>query len=77
MNKARRKWLQSVIDALEEQKGELESIQEEEQEAFDNMPEGLQDSDRGQTIYENIDTLESAASNLEDIISELQEVLER
>lgn len=41
------------------------------------MPEGLQDSDRGQTIYENIDTLESAASNLEDIISELQEVLER
>lgn len=77
MNKARRKWLQSVIDALEEQKCEIESIQEEEQEAYDNMPEGLQEAERGQTIYENCDTLESAASDLEDIISNLQEALER
>ena len=77
MNKARRKWLQSVIDALEEQKCEIDNIAEEEQEAYDNMPEGLQEAERGQTIYENISDLESASSDLEDIISNLQEILER
>ena len=48
----------------------------EEQEAFDNMPESLQDSERGQTMYENIDNLESATSDLEDVIMNLQEIIE-
>lgn len=77
MNKARRKWLEETINKLEEQKTELESIGEEEQEAYDNMPESLQDSEKGQTMYENIDTLETAASDLDDIITNLQEILER
>lgn len=77
MNKARRKWLEETINKLEEQKTELESIGEEEQEAYDNMPESLQDSEKGQTMYENIDTLEAAASDLDDIITNLQEILER
>ena len=77
MNKARRKWLQKVIDALEEQKSEIDSIYDEEQEAYDNMPEGLQESERGQAVGENVDGLESASSELEDIISNLQEILER
>ena len=77
MNKARRKWLQSVINALEEQKGELESIQDEEQEAYDNLPESLNDTDRANDMYENIDGLGDAASELDDIISNLQEILER
>jgi hypothetical protein len=41
------------------------------------MPESLQESEKGQTMYENIDTLESASSDLEDIISNLEEILER
>ena len=77
MNKARRKWLEETINKLEEQKTELESIGEEEQEAYDNMPESLQDSEKGQTMYENIDTLETAASDLDDILTNLQEILER
>ena len=77
MNKTRRKWLEKTIATLEDQKLELESICEEEQEAYDNMPESLQESEKGQTMYENIDTLESASSDLEDIISNLEEILER
>lgn len=76
MNKQRRKWLQDIIDALENQKQEIESLTMEEQEAFDNMPESLQDSERGQTMYENIDNLESATSDLEDVIMNLQEIIE-
>lgn len=75
MNKERRKWLEKTIEALEEQRAELESIYEEEQEAYDNMPESLQDSERGQTLYDNIDALESATSDLDDVISNLQEIL--
>lgn len=74
MNKERRKWLEKTIEALEEQRAELESICEEEQ-AYDNMPESLQDSERGQTLYDNIDALESAVSDLDDVISNLQEIL--
>ena len=77
MNKTRRKWLEKTIATLEDQKLELESICEEEQEVYDNMPESLQESEKGQTMYENIDTLESASSDLEDIISNLEEILER
>lgn len=77
MNKARRKWLQSVIEQLEAQKTEIESIQEEEQEAYDNMPESLQDSERGQAMYECVSDLESERDSLEDVAQNLQEILER
>lgn len=76
MNKQRRKWLQDIIDALENQKQEIESLTMEEQEAFDNMPESLQDSERGQTMSDNIDNLESANSDLEDVINNLQDIIE-
>lgn len=42
MNKQRRKWLESVINHLEEQRDELSNIYDEEQEAYDNLPEGIQ-----------------------------------
>ena len=41
MNKKRRKWLENIINKLEEQKDELDSLICEEQEAYDNMPESL------------------------------------
>jgi hypothetical protein len=77
MNKARRKWLEDVIAKLEEQKEELESIQCEEQESCDNMPESLQYSERGEAIEENANDLDSYASDLQDVIDNLQEILDR
>lgn len=77
MNKARRKWLEDIIGKLEEQKEELYNLQQEEQEAYDNMPESLQDSERGQTAYEYASDLEDEHSNLEDVIQNLQEILDR
>lgn len=77
MNKARRKWLEDVIAKLEEQKEELESIQCEEQESYDNMPESLQYSERGEAIEENANDLDSYASDLQDVIDNLQEILYR
>ena len=78
MNKARRKWLENIIDKLDDIKSEIESIREEEQESYDNIPENLNDSEMATTMEENIDNLDEVLSNLEDyIIDGLNEILER
>lgn len=51
MNKQRRKELEEAVRLLEEAYSTIESILEQEQEAFDNMPEGLQESERGEQSY--------------------------
>lgn len=76
MNKQRRNRLQKVIDKLEELKQEVSSICEEEQEAYDNMPESLQDGERGSQMYENISNLEDRESDFEELIEYLQEVID-
>lgn len=55
MNAARRKTIRGIIEKLEAIKADIEEAKEavddvaaEEREAFDNMPEGAQASDRGQ-----------------------------
>ena len=77
MNKARRKMLQDIIDELDAQREQIEAVQMEEQDAYDNLPESIQYSERGETMSENASDLEQATSDLEDVISTLQEVLER
>lgn len=67
----------SVDDCLDQLQGaysNLERARDEEQDAFDNMPEGLQESDRGAEMEENIEALDNAISALDDAISALQEV---
>ena len=77
MNKQRRKWLEKIIGQLETAKGEIDSVAEEEREAYENLPEGIQESDRGDAMCENADDLEQASSELDDLIQNLNEILER
>ena len=67
MNKARRKRIEDVQSRLEELKQEIDGILAEEQEAYDNMPESLQEGERGEAMQEAIDALESAVSSCEEI----------
>ena len=76
MNKPRRKEIQRAIDLLCEAEGILASAEGDEQEAYDNMPEGLQDSERGEKMSENIDVLIECQSELEDMVESLLEVIE-
>ena len=75
MNKQRRKTIEEVIELLEDAKATLETIAEEEQEAYDNLPQGIQDSERGETMSNNVGEMEEASSTLEDVISQLQGVI--
>lgn len=73
MNAKRRNAIESVINELiekfEEIKAEaidqLSEIRDEEQEAYDNLPEALQDSERGENMQNCIDALEEFMSDLE------------
>ena len=67
MNKARRKRIEDVQSQLEALKQEIDEILSEEQEAFDNMPESLQEGERGQAMTEVIDALESAVGSFEEL----------
>lgn len=75
MNKARRKQLEKVVEVLTAQMEELETIKDEEQEAFDNLPEGIQCTERGETMEENVDELDSIITDLENVIDSINEVI--
>lgn len=74
MNKQRRKMIADVVERLEAAKSDLEMIRDEEQDAFDNMPEGLQGSERGETMEEAIGHLDEAVESVEEALDELGEV---
>lgn len=88
MNAKRRKALQVIISNLQElddTKQEivemLEEVKEQEQEALDNMPDSLQDSERGQQIEDNVTNLEYAVDfvdewDVEEITDLLQTVID-
>lgn len=72
MNKADRKLLAEAIAKLQEANGILDGLATEEQEKFDNMPEGLQQADNGQAIETAANTLRENTDNVETAIQELE-----
>lgn len=65
MNRVRRKSLKDILGKMDELSAMLENVKDaiqtvldEEQEAYDNLPEGLQEAERGQQMQEYIDALE-------------------
>lgn len=85
MNKQRRKDITSALNLLsesreqmelaiakaEEAKEMIENARDEEQEYKDNMPENMQDGEKGSMADSAIDNLENAASAAESYIDEL------
>lgn len=76
MNNTRRKSIQKIFDRLEELMQEIEALQEEEQDAYDNMPESLQEGERGQAMQEAADNLEYAASSVQEALDYLEEAMQ-
>lgn len=75
MNRERRKRLEEITAQLQEIHNSLEEISEEEQDALDNMPESIQNSERGEYAQAKIDTIGDAMTDLESSIDNLTEVL--
>lgn len=58
---------------LEDIKVTIDYLRMEEENAFDNMPESLQCSERGETMEQNIDYFDEVISSLELIIDDESE----
>lgn len=88
MNRIRRKSLKAILGQMDELSTVLETVKEalqdvlnEEQEAYDNLPEGLQEADRGQQMQEYIEALEGVVDSLgeldiEDLYGTVEEIAE-
>lgn len=76
MNKARRALLTKAATLIEEARAFIEEAQQGEDEAFNNLPQSLQDSDKGQAMFEAADTLMTVFDNLDDAVFELDSVAE-
>ena len=84
MNNQRRKQLNNIavrigrftvpvdIDELESIKSEIEDVLWDEQMAFDNMPESLQDSMRGEMSQDAQSNMEDASSRIEDFVADYE-----
>lgn len=68
MNKYRRKVLHQLFSQLIEIRDDLEIVMEEENEAKDNFPENLQQSERYEAMEEAVYNLEEAFSGIETAI---------
>lgn len=72
MNKNRRKEIREIINELEELKEKIEMVLAEEQDYYDNMPENLQGSERGEIAESAIFELEESLDNIDNAIENLE-----
>ena len=71
MNMTRRKQIQQAIQRIEDL---LQTILDDECEAYDNIPENLLESERAINSAEAQENLEAAIDSLEEAISYLEEI---
>lgn len=71
MNKQRRK---GIINAIKAIQSAIELILQDEENAYENMPENLQGSYRGEESEEAQDNLQSAIDALEEAIGYLEDI---
>lgn len=76
MNNVRRAKLRKAMEMLEDAKLLIEEVRDEEQEAFDNMPESLQYTERGEKMEENIYNLGEQMDAIENAYDGIEEVVE-
>ena len=81
MNNTRRRKIKNIMDRMEELRqllsdisSDLEEVKDEEEEARDNIPESLWETEKYQKADEAVDALENAMSYLEDMDSSVGEV---
>lgn len=81
MNKERRseikkasKRIDLVVELLEEYKSDIEIIQMDEEEAYDNLPEGFQNGLKGDAIQEAIDEMEDAIDEINTVIKTIENI---
>lgn len=76
MNKQRRKELNEIINKLSELWYDLECLKSKEEECYDNMPENLQYSEKGERIEAAVESLNDALDSIDNAIDSIDEAIE-
>ena len=74
MNKKDRAQLAKATELLEQAKSIIEDLAVSEREKYDNMPESLQQGERGEAMSAAADALEEAQTGMEEALEKLQEI---
>lgn len=72
MNKARRAEISKAIELIEDAQEIIDEIAIDERDAFDNLSEGLQSTERGQAISWAADMLDCAQLSVEELLGDLR-----
>ena len=72
MNAQRRKALREIISELETLKAKVADLAGEERDAYDAMPESIQQGERGEAASESADSLEGADSTFDELCEALE-----
>lgn len=76
MNNTTRKELEKAIALIDDAKEIVERIKDEEQEKYDNLSDGLQQSEKGQRFEEIVSTLDDVFSQLEEAVGNIYEAVQ-
>ena len=76
MNKQRRKYISTALVYLENAMDIIETAKNEEEEAFENLPEGIQCSERGEAMEEGLYTLGEIYDSIESAHTQITEIVE-
>ena len=66
MNAQRRKEIEEVLNELADLRSRVDALHGEEHDAYDNMPEGLKASERGQASEAAVSALDDALTAFDD-----------
>lgn len=67
MNAQRRKAINLVMNSIMDFRADIETIRDEEQEYFDNMPDNIQMSEKGEKAEEVVSNLDEAMNCFDEI----------
>jgi NTP pyrophosphatase (non-canonical NTP hydrolase) len=76
MNKNDRNELEKALALLGEAQEIIDAIKDGEQEKFDNLSEGLQQTEKGQKFEDTVSTLEDAWNSIDEAVGSINEAME-
>lgn len=75
MNKERREELWDVYTILDDAMSKVIDVRSDEQDSFDNLPDGLQASRTGESIQEAIDWLDELESSIQSVRDKVEKYI--
>ncbi len=75
MNKERRSRLEEVKEKIAEILCTIEEVRDDEEAAHENLPEPIQNGERGELMYDNVDAMQEIYDSLESLSNDIDELI--